>query len=238
MALRRKQCRAHSGIFSYHPKKGRQPVSCKPEFPCDRANEETPTQMKERTSPGGMHDGPDTHPVARDWSQKRPEPLKPANPCLPLAKAAKERLTAVGWVVQGKGALDEHYWAQITASRDHETLVIRWLAVTETDIQVAQEYAMEFEKPSDNGYPDSDLHFKPEELSDSELVRMIKGMKVTWWNTIGGSKETAIIGGNVTIEHIFYANGDEDNSKRIVKFIDHGGGGFRAFHVSALLKVG
>ncbi len=97
---------------------------------------------------------------------------------------------------------------------------------------------MEFEKPSDNGYPPNDLHFNPAEVTDSELVRLIKGMKVTWWNTIAGSKETAVVGGNVTIEHIFFTNGDEDNSKRIVKFIDHGGGGFRAFHVSALLKVG
>ncbi len=103
---------------------------------------------------------------------------------------------------------------------------------------IAQNYSMEFEKPSDNGYPPNDLHFNPAEVTDSELVRLIKGMKVTWWNTIAGSKETAVIGGNVTIEHIFFTNGDEDNSKRIVKFIDHGGGGFRAFHVSALLKVG
>lgn len=225
MALRRKQCRAHGGIFSYHPSRGRQPVSCKPEFPCDRAGEEAPKQMKERTSPIGI-----------PRAESAPTPVYPLNPSLPLAKAAKERLTAVGWVVQGKGGIDDngHAWATLTASRDQETLIMNWSDGELT----AQQYGMEFEKPSENGYPDSDLHFKPEELSDSELVRMIKGMKVTWWNTIASSKETAVVGGNVTIEHIFFKNGDEDNGKRIVKFLDHGGGGFRAFHVSALLKVG
>jgi hypothetical protein len=140
----------------------------------------------------------------------------------------------VGWVVKGKGGLGEHYWAEITASRDAETLVMRWV---DTEL-VTQDYSFEYVKPSRNNVPESQLDFDPSELTDSELVRMIKGMKVTWWNTLGSTKETAIIGDKVTIEHIFFSSGDEDNSKRIVKFIDHGGGGFRAFHVAALIKVG
>ncbi len=97
---------------------------------------------------------------------------------------------------------------------------------------------MENLRQSENGIPRHHLHFDPDETTDSELVRLIRGMKVTWWNTIAGATETAVIGGNVTVEHMFRANGDEDEPKRIVKFLDHNGGGFRAFHVAALLKVG
>jgi hypothetical protein len=126
------------------------------------------------------------------------------------------------------------HWAELTCSRDAETLIIRW----QNGVLSSQDYSMEHLKVADNNYPDRSLTFDPDEVTDSELVRMVKGMKVTWWNTIAGSKEAAIVGGTVTIEHIFRDNGDEDNSKRIVKFLDHGGGGFRAFHASALLKVG
>lgn len=250
MALRRKQCRAHGGIFSYHPSRGQQPVSCKPEYPCDRANMETPHPAHAASDgaylPSGKFEKPPTRfqgpcPECGGTGGHRGtcshSGLKPTNPSLPLAKAAKERLTAVGWVVQGRGWIDDaggH--AQITASREHETLSMEW----ENGAVVSQIYAMEFEKPSTNNYPENDLHFDPAELSDSELVRMIRGMKVTWWNTIGSSRETAIVNPkNVTVEHIFRdENGDEDNSKRIVKFIDYGGGGFKAFHVAALLRVG
>ncbi len=230
MAVRRIKCRAHGGIFTIQVKRGRQPVSCKPEFPCDRAD--TPEyKVGDTVTVGGI-----AFTKHAELPESFAEAPKPANPSLPLAKAAKERLTAVGWVVHGRGFADDdgRWCAEVTASRDQETLIMQWL----DGVCVRQDYSMEFAKPSQNNYPENDLHFDPAELSDSELVRMIKGMKVTWWNTIAGGKETAVIGGNVTIEHIFFANGDEDSSKRIVKFIDHGGGGFRAFHVSALLKVG
>lgn len=225
MALVRLQCRDHSGIFTVQTSRGRRPVRCKPENPCDRAKV-IDIAGKPKTI------------VKNERPEVPAEVQKSANPCLPPAKAAKERLVAAGWVVQGKAGLSEHYWTELTASRDAETLVIQWIAVSDDDIQVTQQYAMEFLKPQENHTPPSKLHFQPDELTDSELVRMIKGMKVTWWNTIAHAEEKAVVGGNVTIEHIFFANGDEDNSKRIVKFIDHGGGGFRAFHVSALLKVG
>jgi hypothetical protein len=105
-------------------------------------------------------------------------------------------------------------------------------------VLASQQYGLEHIKPSDNGIPPHDLHFNPEELTDSELVRMIKGMKVTWWNVLASSTESAVIAGSqVSVEHIFN-QADSDIGKRIVKFVDHNGGGFRAFHVSALMKVG
>jgi hypothetical protein len=161
------------------------------------------------------------------------------NPSLTLAKAAKERLEAMGWVCKGKAGFGHEEdavgsWASLTCSRDAETLIMNWF----DGELVAQNYSMEFARPAENAYPESKLAFEPDELTDSELVRMIKGMKVTWHNTIAGNLETAVVGGTVTVEHIFRSNGDEDNAKRIVKFLDHNGGGFRAFHVAALVKVG
>ncbi len=229
MALRRKQCRSHpGGIFSYQAKRGRQPVRCTEDNPCDKADQPVESNRERQLAQS----------ITRP-AERIPVPQKEGNPSLVLAKEAKSLLEAVGWVCKGKAGVGNEEdavgtWASLTCSRGNETLTMNWF----DGELVAQNYAMEFIKPADNGYPDSELRFNPDELTDSELVRMIKGMKVTWWNTIAGSKESAIIGGTVTIEHIFRDNGDEDNSKRIVKFIDHGGGGFRAFHVSALVKVG
>lgn len=163
------------------------------------------------------------------------------NDSLPLAKRAKEQLEAVGWVVKGRAWIDASdeesngMWAEVTASRDAETLIMKWHG----GCIVEQNYAFQHLKPSENALPGKALDFDPDELSDKELVHIISGMKVTWWNTLASSAETATISGNrVSIEHIFSSRGDEDNGKRIVKFVDHGGGGFRAFHVDALMKVG
>lgn len=213
---KRIKCRDHGGIFEVLTSRGRQPVRCKAEFPCDK-HDETP-------------DPPGRMPA---------EAPKQANPSLTLAKAAKARLEALGWVVKGRAGVQESgmTWATLTCSRDTETLILNW-----KDGQItAQDYSLE---PLTDGHlameqhPGRKLHFDPAELTDSELVKTIRGMPVRWWNTIAGSEERAVIGNKVTIEHIFRENGDEDESKRIVKFIDHNGGGFRAFHVSALLKVG
>lgn len=171
-----------------------------------------------------------------------PEPVAKAsavaNDSLPLAMRAKAQLEAVGWTVKGRAwienASENSHAAQVTASRGAELLVITWF----NGVLSSQEYSLEHLKPSDNGFPPSELHFNPDELTDSELVRMVKGMKVTWWNTLASSKEHATVVGNVTVEHIFFTNGDEDNSKRIVKFVDRDAGGFKAFNVAALLKVG
>ncbi len=224
MALRRKQCRSHpGGIFSYQAKRGRQPVRCTEDNPCDKADQPAESNRERQLAQS----------ITRP-AERAPVVQKEGNPSLILAKEAKSLLEAAGWVCKGRAGQDATAWAHLACSRGDETLVMLW----ENGELISQNYAMEFVKSSDNGYPDSELRFNPDELTDSELVRMIKGMKVTWWNTIAGAKESAIVGGTVTVEHIFRDNGDEDNSKRIVKFLDHGGGGFRAFHVGALVKVG
>lgn len=221
MALRRIQCREHTGgIFSIQTSRGRQPVRCGGKYPtCD------------------MSDNPDVSyeelAAGRERAERVVAAALPGNPSLTLAKAAKERLTAVGWVCEGRAWFDdEGDNAGITASRDQETLIMWWCRGALRE----QNYSMEFEKPSDNGYPPNRLHFSPDELSDSELVRMIQGMKVTWWNTLAGSEETAVVGSNVTVTHV-YRDGREEDSKRMVTFVGRESG-FRTFHVSALLKVG
>lgn len=164
-----------------------------------------------------------------------PKPSAAVNDSLPLAKAAKERLEPVGWIVKGRAWIDNGQWAEITCSRDAETLIIRW----RDGVLADQQYSMESLRQSENGIPPHKLSFDPNELTDSELVRMVRGCKVTWWNSIASSQETAIIAaGNISVEHIFVGGGNTDDSKRIIKFLDHSGGGFRAFHVGALLKVG
>jgi len=171
------------------------------------------------------------------------EPRTGANDSLASAMRAKAQLEPVGWVVKGRAWIDDTsatvalpvHMAEVIASRGVETLIIRW----KDGVLADQQYSMESLRQSENGIPPHKLSFNPDELTDSELVRMVRGMKVTWWNTLGSSTETAIIGpANIAVEHLFVGGGDTDNSKRIVKFLDHSGGGFRAFHVGALLKVG
>lgn len=196
-------------------RKGRPPVKCTEEYPCDKVGEVV-TPAPERVSEA---------------------PARP-NDSLPLAMASKARLEAVGWTVKGRAWFDTgdgpEAVAEITCSRGAETLIMVWV-----DGRLnRQDYQMESIRAVENGIPTHSLPFNPEEVTDSELARLISGMKVTWWNSLAGARETAIVSNKINIEHIFVGGGDTDNSKRIVKFIDHSGGGFRAFHAGALLKVG
>lgn len=224
-------CRTHGGIFNYPIRSGRQPVKCRAEYLCDQAVVEAAATVTSvvRDVPGvgkvAVLTGPRTKQAESNGAARSAD-----NPSLALAMAAKEQLVNLGWVVQGKADGAGGASAEIQASRGAETLIMRWSAGK----VVTQDYSLEYEKPSLNGIPGRKLAFDPEELTDRELVDRIKGMTVTWWNTLANSTETGTIGNKVAIEHLF----DGDNTKRLVKFIDHSGRGFRAFHVSALMKVG
>lgn len=298
MPNKRYQCRSHDGgIFSMPPRRGRPPVRCTGEFPCDRAktitvagkavtvsktiatqagesgrfeamtNAELKAYAREHFSTiskitsreqliaamtaqlakraqvtNVVREVPGIGKVAVITRTPAESVLKPrtgANDSLPLAMRAKAQLEPVGWVVKGRawleGASVVTHHAEVVASRGAETLIMHWV----DGVLAEQQYSMEHLKQAENGMPASKLSFNPDEMTDGELVRMLRGMKVTWWNTLGSSTETAIIGpANIAIEHLFVGGGDTDNSKRIIKFLDHSGGGFRAFHVGALLKVG
>jgi hypothetical protein len=86
--------------------------------------------------------------------------------------------------------------------------------------------------------PPRKLKINPDEMSDRELIQAIAGMKVTWWNTLGKTETYVISADKLSVEHFYASNGEEDTGRRIVKFLDQNGNGYRHFHVEALLKVG
>lgn len=162
------------------------------------------------------------------------------NPSVNAGRLAKEQLEPQGWIVKGRAWFeteesgDKIGWAEITATRGSESLIIRW----QNGKLESQTYNLWNEElPSENKKPKSRLPFDPDETTDPELIRFISGQKVTWWNRIAQSAEHAIIGEKVQIEHA-YVGGTGDETARIVKFNDKTGGHFRAFHVAALMKVG
>lgn len=220
MALKIYNCRDHGGVFKQPPRRGRPPVRCSEDNPCTKVAPQATPQQVAKAADRAMN-------APRKAPESVPAASNGANPSVPLAMEAKAQLVALGWVVEGKAKGTS---AQISATRGPETLIMMWVGGK----LLAQDYSLSYIAPSDNAIPEHSLSFEPDELTNTELVQMLRGMQVTWWNTLASSKETAVIGNKVSIEHIY----DDDREKRIVKFIDHSGGGFRAFHVAALLKVG
>jgi hypothetical protein len=152
------------------------------------------------------------------------------------AYEARYRLEPLGWQVTGRAWVEgELRCAEITAVRGTETLFIKWV----NGVMESERYVVWDDKPSANNRPAHRLGFDPDEMPDRELVQALSGMKVTWWNALGQSEETAIIpGAKVVIEHAYSGIGDETPADRIIKFVDVAGSGFRAFRVGALLKIG
>lgn len=235
------QCREHGGTFKVIPSRGRPPVKCggKHEL-CSRATDKVGVGQNGKPSAQQAEEklkeyyGPEK--TAERRTESNSESRKPANPSLAPAMAAKERLEALGWVCKGSARMEDHHaLASITASRGDETVIMHW-----NDGQlISQNYSLWHEKPSANGKPQGALTFDPDECTDRELIRALAGSKVTWWNSLGQREESAVIGKDrIQIEHCYNGVGDETPGDRIVKFTEHGGAGFRAFKMAALLKVG
>jgi hypothetical protein len=157
----------------------------------------------------------------------------PISASLAKAKEAKSLLEAQGWVCDGKG---KGNLATITASRGEETL---FLSFRDGEL-VDQNYMLwNVDRPVANNMPANKLTFDTDEMTDSELIKALSGMKVIWWNKLAQNTETGVVSPQkIVIEHSYAGNGDETPADRIVKFVEHGGAGFRAFRVGALLKVG
>lgn len=264
MVLKPLTCRTHGGIFKVERKRGRQPVKCTPDNKCTRADGEQVTDraetkrvLKDAKSNGASvtvkteYKKPAETTTRRDVNHARkvksrqdrkPQPVVVTqNPSLPLALAAKERLTALGWEVKGKGGKDGS--AAITAVRGEELLTIAWHDGKKTD----QQYSIwDTQRPAENGHgkPGTQVKFSMEEISDKELADLLRGQKVTWWNRLGGNQETAVVSAkSIKVEWIFKTDDDghrEDPTPldRILTFVDPGGGGYRSFRLGALLKVG
>lgn len=229
------KCKDHGGgQFTIPARVGRPPVRCTEDNPCSRADVKQ-NELRDKVR--------SLRALADRELEKAPAEaaIAESNTSLAPAKAAKEKLLALGWTAEGKAGLYDHGdgWATVTASRGSETLILNW---SNGEI-VAQDYSLSTDTETvaiqDGGIPGREgLGFDPDELTDRELVDRIRGMKVTWWNSLGGSRVQAVVGTKVSIEHIFDQGNTYDSTKRLVKFVDREAGGFRAFHVSALLKVG
>jgi len=229
MTVKRVKCREHDGWFTIVVKAGRPPVKCLEDNRCDAF---TPAKRHVVTREN-------TASAAEKRASVITAPVKPpANKSVPLAVACKAELDALGWTGKGRGWIEESddaMMAEVTAVRGSESLVITW----NDGKVIRQDYNLWHNRRSLNGMPPSKLKFNPDEMTDRELVRQISGMKVTWWNTLGKTEESYVVSGDkLSIEHFYASNGEEDTGRRIVKFLDQNGNGYRHFHAEALIKVG
>lgn len=215
-------CENHGGYFYREPKRGRVPTKCGGKNDvCDLVATGTTEPEPEAPAP-----------------QRKRASLNGANPSLDKGKAAKELLEAQGWTATGKAWTDEEggKWASVTGARGEEMLHIVWL---NGEVQDQVYNLWNLDKPSANGRPNAHLPFDPEEIPDAELARYLVGVRVTWWNKLAGREEKGICGkDSITVEHMWNGTGDEYLGARIIKFIDGAGGGYRAFRLDQLMKVG
>ncbi len=240
MPNKRYTCRAHGGVFSMPPRRGRPPVQCTPEHKC--------TEYRPKKASDGTVNRSNTYTAAEKRAVSRPERVasaiknrsqEPAETPDPRAGSvtkgleAKGLLEAVGWEVRGTPYNGNG--VRVHAVRGDERLVI----VIEDGKVTAQDYTLWPAQVEDTGKPATRLPFDPEEASDREVVAHLSGMKVQWWNQLRQAEESAIVGtGKVKIERFFEGTSEQAQGARIVSFIDHGGGGFRSFRLNALTKVG
>lgn len=262
--VRKVICRDHpGGRFVAPPRRGRPPVRCAPEYPCSAAETAISAKKPTRKELAAKRDALEAADKAARAPRHQPKTVAakeliavgtdegPAatqervqatiagrEASLAKARKAKAELEARGWTVEGKGKGTQ---AEITAVRDDEMLIMVWDNGTLT----AQDYSLwAADKPRENGMPASELPagLDLDTMSDRELLAALVGMQVTWWNRLGQRKESAIISTKrVAIEHVY----DQDTiargampSQRIIKFVDVNAGGYKAFQLGALLKIG
>jgi len=229
-------CRTHGGTFTVPVKRGRPPVNCTPENKCRKLEPVEVAMARARHEDSRAYHR--ELATAVKPAESTPEPLYTtgkASRGVAKGKAAKAQLEAIGWQAEGKGSNGK---ITLTATRGVELLVITWDMNGEL---ISQDYSLwdTTVGTGRNGRPDHKLPFDPEETPDADLVRELSGMKVTWWNSLAQAETTDVVqAGTIKIEHSYETNGDEVYGDRTVKFIGYGGGGFRAFRLAALIKVG
>lgn len=244
--LQRLHCEVHGGYFNRVPKRGRVPTRCGGNNPaCNKAEAGSESSQKTARAPQGSvsrEDYPSAHTAALKRAASVPERKMQAvagkNPSLDKGRAAKTLLEAQGWQATGKAwvAEDGSAWASVTAARGEEMLHIVW---KDGEVQDQVYNLWNLDKPSANGRPNAHLPFDPDEIPDSELAKFLVGVKVTWWNKLGQKEESAVCGREtIKVTHIWTGTGDENPGARIVDFIDAEGGGYRAFRLDQLVKVG
>lgn len=214
-----------------------------------RQAERTPAKVRERV----------LNPAKPTRRKTEPREAAPVvvrhNPSIALAKKAKDQLDPLGWSCTGRawfgedGVTDEHGdfvelgMAELTARRGDEFLRIVW----QDGKAISQDYSLwnPDKVPAANGKPKSRLPWNPDEMSDAELAAALMGHEIEWWNRIKSGKEKALVSTKqIKVEHVYYGAPDEDDENqepkeplRMVSFVDPHGGGWRSFHVEALMKV-
>lgn len=188
------------------------------------------------------------HRTATQKAAEKAAPLtKTVNPCIPFAHKAKTDLEPLGWSVTGRQWSDgDVFHAQITATRGTELLLITWTAERKISggeflVTSDQQYSLwSTEKPSENPKPKAaKLPFNPALIEDADLIRTIAGQRVMWANRLRkGTEEAVVSGTRIQIDHTYNGEGHSIPGERIIKFVDHDGGGYRAFRLSALVKIG
>lgn len=255
-------CEEHGGTFVVPSSRGRYPTRCggkymacdatagrKPKAGTNRAARQALAEREEAAATKARNIRGVAERTAQTLAGKLPEPAangsrKPVaarsqpNECLSLAYAARDRLEPLGWVTTARAWTDgESTFAALTASRDTELISLYWQNGKLTD----QTYNLwNTEVPSANGKPKGTGAFLPEfdEMPDREIVQRLSGMRVEWWNSLGQFAERATIGDTIKITHAYSGTGDEVPGDRVINFVDHENAGYRAFRMSALMKVG
>lgn len=153
------------------------------------------------------------------------------------AYKAKALLETVGWQCTAKPVGDG---VEFTAQRNPELIIIRF----RNDGSAEQTYmiwdTVQPKKNYDPRMPSPKLNFEPNEISDRELFTLLRGREVQWWNRQTGSIEVGVISTTkMQIEHLFGTeeDGEPTPEDRVIKFVDHAEGRFRAFRLAALIKV-
>lgn len=264
MEKRRITCREHGGYFYVTPRRGRPPVKCTEENKCTGTrNVPSESAVSVRGSRKGTRSGTTPAPTEVATRKTRSSGATAANSTvsatpattrkrassavdgsndnqtLAMAKHSKELLEEMGWTVRGKFWHEgDDVYASVTAARGPEM----FYGVFKNSQQITSDYSLwNLEQPQKNANPyGKNLPFDPDEIGDSDLVRMLIGQRVTWYNRLSQKLETAFCGKDtLTVEHIYDGYGDETPGARIIKFVDSvNGTGYRAFRLDALTHVG
>jgi hypothetical protein len=183
------------------------------------------------------------------------------------AMAFRAEVAKLGWTATVGHPQDgaEIDLVEVLASRGEEHLYISWLAgglqhpVTYTietrtikmrNASQAKKYAARSEavasaelgkvasnrafKPRATEPKRSRLPFDPATAGDAEVITSLLGKSVAWHNSISQQSESGTVGRDASRIQIREMNGGE----RTIEFCCAAGGGFRAFHLSALTRVG
>lgn len=245
-------CRDHGGTFERPARRGRPPVRCNDENQCTKhpavkiiREEPMPKKRGPKAAPRTMARAKADSAAVRGTLPEALTPRKPAQPpvepqtAVPagVAKAleAKALLEAQGWTCHAKRA--EGGGVEFHASRGTERIT---MAIASNGHVIKQDYTLwDTQKPDTNGVPRDKvrLDFNPDELSDRQLVEMLRERTVIWWNRIGGFEEKATLPHKVQITHTFNGHEDEVPGDRVITFVDLHGGGFRSFRQGALMRL-